>query len=110
MNNDITITECHNDKHEEMKKPVEELESSVKPLNYIVPKVRGRGCKPTKNSGQVLMTHDLVEGDIRMKRAIFRKAVKVFKKNVIHQNFKINEMTFQDCLRLALYEEFPTPG
>ena len=58
----------------------------------------------------LLMTHDLVEGDIRMKRAIFRKAVKVFKKNVMHQDFKINEMTFQDCLRLALYEEFPTPG
>lgn len=50
--------------------------------------------------GQVLETAEIVEGDIRMKRAIFRKIVKLFKVEKFNQSCKLNGVTFIEDLKI----------
>jgi hypothetical protein len=62
-------------------------------INLHNSKSRGKGRIPKPNDKKgntVLLTSKYVEGDIRLRRAIFRKIVKLFKCDKFHKNFIIN--------------------
>jgi len=50
----------------------------------------------------VLETAEIVEGDIRMKRAIFRKIVKLFKVEKFNRSCQLNGTTFIEELKQRL--------
>ena len=64
-------------------------------------KSRGKGRIPKANDKQgstILFTGQYVEGDVRIRRAIFRKFVKLFKCNKFHKKYTINGRHFKDAL------------